>query len=143
MYKIQPIRVAYQKPGNLKFFAPFRINIQKRNGKDFTFEKPVFDFSELKPKKSGLSKKLKVSTTSLIKHQLPRCKSLKGGSQKITTKIPLSLHYHHVMMLKHQDKSFLFQQFILSIIIIYYYCTEKLREFCFTKGFQDQLCLQN
>ena len=32
VYKIQPIRVSYQKPGNLKFCAPFKINIQKREG---------------------------------------------------------------------------------------------------------------
>ena len=30
VYKIQPIRVAYTKPINLKFCAPFKINIQKR-----------------------------------------------------------------------------------------------------------------
>ena len=27
-----PIGIAYQKPENLKFFAPLRINIQKREG---------------------------------------------------------------------------------------------------------------
>ena len=27
MYKIQPIRIAYQKPVNLKFCAPIKINI--------------------------------------------------------------------------------------------------------------------
>ena len=64
MYKIQPIRVAYQKPGNLKFYAPFKINIQKREELS-NFEKPVFDFSVLYPKKSGLSKKLKVSTLDI------------------------------------------------------------------------------
>ena len=30
VYKIQPIRVAYKKPLNLKFCAPFKINIRKR-----------------------------------------------------------------------------------------------------------------
>ena len=29
---IQPIKVAYQKPGNLKSCEPFKINIQKREG---------------------------------------------------------------------------------------------------------------
>ena len=42
-FKIQPIRVAYQKSGNLKFCAPFKINIQKQEGLS-NFEKPVFDF---------------------------------------------------------------------------------------------------
>ena len=37
---------SYQKPGNLKFCAPFKINIQKREGLS-NFEKPVFDFSVL------------------------------------------------------------------------------------------------
>ena len=62
MYKIQPIGVGYQKPGNLKFCPPFKINIQKREGLS-NFEKPEFDFSVLK--KSGLSKKLKVSTLDI------------------------------------------------------------------------------
>ena len=30
--KIQPIRVVYKKPGNLKIWSPFKINIQKREG---------------------------------------------------------------------------------------------------------------
>ena len=64
MYKIQPIRVAYKKPGNLKFFAPFKINIQKQEGLS-SFEKPVFDFFVLYPNKSGLSKKLKASTMDI------------------------------------------------------------------------------
>ena len=59
MCKIQSIRVAYQKPGNLKFFAPFKIIKQKRKGLS-NFEKPVFDFSLLNPKKSGLRRKSKV-----------------------------------------------------------------------------------
>ena len=49
MYKIQPIKVAYQ---NLKFYAPFKGLSN--------FEKTVIDFSVLYPKKSGLNKKLKV-----------------------------------------------------------------------------------
>ena len=48
------IRAAYQKPGNLKFCAPFKINIQIREGLS-NFEKPVFDFSALYPKKSANS----------------------------------------------------------------------------------------
>ena len=48
----------------MKFCAPFKISIQKREGLS-NFEKPVFDFSVLYPKKSGLSKKLKVSTLDI------------------------------------------------------------------------------
>ena len=50
VYKIQPIRVAYQKALILKFRAPFKIFIHKREGLS-NFEKPVFDFSVLYPKK--------------------------------------------------------------------------------------------
>ena len=32
VYKIKQIRVAFQKPRNLKFCAPFMITIQKRKG---------------------------------------------------------------------------------------------------------------
>ena len=70
MCKIQPIRVAYQKQGNLKFCALFKIKIQKREGLS-NFEKPVFDFSVLYPKKSGLSKKLKVSTLDIRDYKYP------------------------------------------------------------------------
>ena len=48
----------------LKFCSPFKITIQKREGLS-NFEKPVFNFSVLYPKKSGLSKKLKVSTLNI------------------------------------------------------------------------------
>jgi len=64
VYKIQPIRVAYQKPGNLKFCAPFKINITEM-GRTLIFKKPVFNFSVLYPKKSGLSKKSKVPTLDI------------------------------------------------------------------------------
>ena len=57
MYKIQPIRVAYKKPINLNFCAIFKIILQKG--------KPVFGFSVLYPRKSGLSEKLKVSTVDI------------------------------------------------------------------------------
>ena len=58
MNEIQPIRVAYQKPGKLKF-----ERLIDRNGRNsLNFEKPVFD---LYPKKRGLSKKLKVSTLDI------------------------------------------------------------------------------
>ena len=53
-----------QKPENLKFSAPFKINIQKREGFS-NFDKPVFDFLYYIQKKSGLSKKLKVSTLDI------------------------------------------------------------------------------
>ena len=52
MYEIQPIKVAYQKPGNLKFWSPFRINVQKREGLS-NFEKPVLYLYYIQ-KKSGL-----------------------------------------------------------------------------------------
>ena len=58
MYKIQPIRVAYIKPINFKFCAPFKINIQK--WEELFFLKPVFDFSLLYPRKNGLRRKSKV-----------------------------------------------------------------------------------
>ena len=59
MYPIQPIRVEFMKPINLKFSAPFKINIQKREGLS-NFKKPVFDFSLLYPRKNGLRRKSKV-----------------------------------------------------------------------------------
>ena len=48
----------------LNFLAPFNINTQKQEVLT-NFGKPVFDFSVLYPKKSGLSKKLKVSTLDI------------------------------------------------------------------------------
>ena len=53
MYKI-----AFQKPGNLKFCAPFKITIQKREELS-NLKKPVFD-SLLYPRKNGLRRKSKV-----------------------------------------------------------------------------------
>ena len=53
VFKIQPIRVAHQKREGLS-----------------NFEKSVFDFSVLYLKKSGLSKKLKVSTLDIRIKQL-------------------------------------------------------------------------
>ena len=47
------------KPIKLKFCAPFKINIQKREGLSY-FKKPVFDFSLLYPRKNGLRRKSKV-----------------------------------------------------------------------------------
>ena len=47
------------KPINLKFWVPFKINIQKREGLS-NFKKLVFDFSLLYPKKNGLRRKSKV-----------------------------------------------------------------------------------
>ena len=43
VYKIQPTTVAYPEPGNLKFCAPFKINIQKRVGLS-NFENLLLDF---------------------------------------------------------------------------------------------------
>ena len=56
MYTIQPNRVAYKKPIKLKFCAQFKINIQKREGLSNS-KKPVFDFSLLYSRKSGLRRK--------------------------------------------------------------------------------------
>ena len=80
MHKIQPIRVLHQKPGNLKFCAPFKIDIQKREGL-YNFEKPFFDFSVLYSKKSELSKKLKSTLDIQIK---------KSGSKVSHSKVPSS-----------------------------------------------------
>ena len=46
---------------NLKFFAPFKISIEKREELS-NFKKPVFDFSPLYPypRKNGLRRKSKV-----------------------------------------------------------------------------------
>ena len=44
---------------NLKFYAPIKINIQKRGGLS-NFKKPVFDFSLLYLRKNGLRRKSKV-----------------------------------------------------------------------------------
>ena len=52
------------KPINLKFCAPFKINIQKRE-KISNFLKPVFDFSLLHPRKYVLRGKLKVCTLDI------------------------------------------------------------------------------
>ena len=56
VYKIPPIRVAFKKPINLNFYAPFKISIQKL----YNFKKPVFDFSLLYPRKNGFKRKSKV-----------------------------------------------------------------------------------
>ena len=93
MYKIQPIRVAYQKPENLKFCAPFKNNIQKREGLS-NLEKPVFDFSVLYPKKSGLSKKLKVSTLDIRIKQ----SGLKVSNSKVPSSGYLSYILHAVIL---------------------------------------------
>ena len=59
MYKIQPTTVAYMKPINLKFCAPFKIIY--RSGEELSnLENPVFDFSLLYPRKNGLKRKSKV-----------------------------------------------------------------------------------
>ena len=57
-YKIQPIRVAYQKPGNLQFCVPLQGNIQKLEGL-YKFE-ALFLFLCTISKKSGLRKKFSV-----------------------------------------------------------------------------------
>ena len=64
VYKIQPIRVAHQKPVNLKFCTQFKINIQKREGLS-NFENRFLIFLYYIQKTSGLSKKLKVSTLDI------------------------------------------------------------------------------
>ena len=57
--KIQPIRVVYQKPGNLKFCAPYKIIY--KNGRDsLNKKKRFFYFSLLNPRKNGLRRKSKV-----------------------------------------------------------------------------------
>ena len=44
------------KPINLKFCAPFKINIQKREGLSY-LKKPVFDSFLLYSRKNGLRRK--------------------------------------------------------------------------------------
>ena len=56
-YKIQPIRVVYMKPINLKFCAKFKIIY--RNGGTLNLEKRVFDFSLLYPRKNSLKENQK------------------------------------------------------------------------------------
>ena len=60
--------------------------MQKREGHS-NFEKPVFDFSVLYPKKSGLSKKLKVFTLDI---------GIKQSVLKVShSKVPSSLGTLH------------------------------------------------
>ena len=59
VYKIQPIRVAYQKPWNLKLCAQFKINVQKREGLS-NFEKPVFWFFCTISKKEWIKQEIKI-----------------------------------------------------------------------------------
>ena len=89
VYKIQLIRVAYQKPANLNFYASFKVNIQKRKGLS-NFEKPGFDFSVLHPKMSWLSKKLKVSSLEIRIKQ----SGLKVSHSKISSSVQISLYHH-------------------------------------------------
>ena len=65
MNKIQPIRIAYQKPINLKFCAPFKNYKNTETGGPLEFWKPAFWFICKIQNKSGLSKKLKVSTLDI------------------------------------------------------------------------------
>ena len=64
MYNIQPIRVAYMKPINLKFFVPFKIINRNRLS---NLEKPVFEFSLLYPRKNGLRRKSKVLPSWILR----------------------------------------------------------------------------
>ena len=57
VYKIKQIRVAFQKPGNLKFCAPFMITLQKRKG---LTKKTVFDFSVLYQKLEWIKQEIKI-----------------------------------------------------------------------------------
>ena len=89
MYKIQPIRVAYQEPGDLKFCATFKFNIQKREGLS-SFEKPVFEFSALYFKKIELNKKLKVFTVDI---------RIKQSGLKVShSKVPSSVHTLYIFV---------------------------------------------
>ena len=47
-------------PINLKFCAPFKINIQKQERLSYLKKKVVFGFSLLHPRKNGLRRKSKV-----------------------------------------------------------------------------------
>ena len=64
VYKIQPIRFTYQKPGNMKFYALLKINIQKREGLP-NFEKNDFWFCCTIYKKEGFKQEIKVFTLDI------------------------------------------------------------------------------
>ena len=66
------------------------INTQIREGLS-NFEKPVFDFSVLYPKKSGLRKKLKVSTLDIRIKQL---------ELKVILKFPGQIKYCQIFFLE-------------------------------------------
>ena len=74
----------YQNSENLKYWAPFKITIYRK--------KSVLDFSVLYSEKSGLSKKLKVSTmVTWIKQsgsKVSHSKVPSSGSHKLTSIIP-------------------------------------------------------
>ena len=92
VYKIQPIRVAYQiqKPGNLKFCAPFKINTQKIEGLS-DFENLIFLYI---PGKSGSSKKFKVSTLNIrIKQSGLKLSHLKFPAQYLFLSDGISLFF--------------------------------------------------
>ena len=99
VYKIQPIRVAYQiqKPGNLKFCAPFKINIQKLEGLS-DFENLIFLYI---PGKSGSSKKFKVSTLNIrIKQSGLKLSHLKFPAQYLFLSDGISLFFLMDIILK-------------------------------------------
>ena len=99
VYKIQPIRVAYQiqKPGNLKFCAPFKINTQKIEGLS-DFENLIFLYI---PGKSGSSKKFKVSTLNIrIKQSGLKLSHLKFPAQYLFLSDGISLFFLMDIILK-------------------------------------------
>ena len=67
----------------LKFFAQFKINAQKQEV--LTNLKKKFDFFVLYPKKSGLSKKLKVSTLDI---------RIKQSGLKVSHKFPALIPFN-------------------------------------------------
>ena len=74
--------ILYLFPENCIKFNQSESRIQKRE-ELYNFEKPVFDFSVLYSKKSGLSKKLKVSTLDIRIKQ--------SGSKVSYSKVPSSV----------------------------------------------------
>ena len=62
MYKIQPIRVAYIKPINLIFCAPFNTLYTETGGTFWFFKTCFWFFSTIYSRKNGLGRKLKLDT---------------------------------------------------------------------------------
>ena len=120
MYKIQPFRVPYKKPANLKLCAPFKINIQIRELlSNLKKTKTVFDFSVLYPKKEWI-KKLKVSTLDIrIKQSELKVSHSKVPSSELILISRISLRIHNIHSI-----------FLKLILFSFHHCTTYNLHFC-------------